>query len=121
MSWNPFLIAPFSSQRHSSATLQNAAMDDHSFGHCFDRLPRHLKHSTSSNLDFSCSMIDLLIQWSKTSLKTKFSKINVEQFSKILYFSFIVHIRSCKLFLFCPIHRVSLSFSQFFCEHTNVR
>uniref|UniRef100_A0A8R1TSZ8 non-specific serine/threonine protein kinase n=1 Tax=Onchocerca volvulus TaxID=6282 RepID=A0A8R1TSZ8_ONCVO len=51
MSWNPFLIAPFSSQRHSSATLQNAAMDDHSFGHCFDRLPRHLKHSTSSKME----------------------------------------------------------------------
>lgn len=23
-------------------------MDDHSFGHCFDKLPRHLKHFASS-------------------------------------------------------------------------
>uniref|UniRef100_A0A0R3S2I2 non-specific serine/threonine protein kinase n=1 Tax=Elaeophora elaphi TaxID=1147741 RepID=A0A0R3S2I2_9BILA len=47
-SWNPFLIAPFSLQRRSSATLQNTAMDDCSFGHCFDKLPRHLKHFASS-------------------------------------------------------------------------
>ncbi|VIO87297.1 conserved hypothetical protein [Brugia malayi] len=48
ISWNPFLIAPFSSQRNDSATSQNTAMDDHSFGHCFDKLPRHLKHFASS-------------------------------------------------------------------------
>ncbi|CAG9538694.1 unnamed protein product [Cercopithifilaria johnstoni] len=48
VSWNPFLIAPFSSQRRSSVTLHNTTMDDRSFGHCFDKLPRHLKYFTSS-------------------------------------------------------------------------
>lgn len=50
ISWNPFLIAPFSSHGRSSSALQIAAMDDHSFGHCFDKLPRHLKYSTPNKV-----------------------------------------------------------------------
>ncbi|KAM3725765.1 Serine/threonine-protein kinase [Dirofilaria immitis] len=49
--WNPFLFAPFNSQRHSAVTLQNSAMDDRSFGHCFDKLPRHLKYFSSSKTE----------------------------------------------------------------------
>ncbi|VBB32035.1 unnamed protein product [Acanthocheilonema viteae] len=47
-SWNPFLIAPFSSHRRNPAALRNTTMDDRSFGHCFDKLPRHLKQFASS-------------------------------------------------------------------------
>uniref|UniRef100_A0A915PTW9 non-specific serine/threonine protein kinase n=1 Tax=Setaria digitata TaxID=48799 RepID=A0A915PTW9_9BILA len=50
-SWNPFLIAPYSSRRRSVTASQNAAMDDCSFGHCFDKLPRHLKHFISSRAE----------------------------------------------------------------------